>query len=420
APAAAVVEVEKTAQTVAAQTPVVSDVQPASRQAPVAAPVAETAQFTAADVAPAAAVSEVETFAQPVTAQIPVVSDAQSTSRQATVASPAAETAQFVAAVPAVEVAQVAAVKEKEKSVQSAAAQVQVSPDSTQTAQQTQVAVPVAETSQPESVQAAPVTQISNEIVAGQSDVSSQPNRTRLDVQPAAANESVATSGSAAGVALASQESVSAQAQSVSSAKTQPAAEEIKTSQASPVSENSTSAAKQPETPTMVEPMPVLTTPAMEAVSVKDAGKLSTAQINAQAADVVQQIMRHMNAKISTGPSSMRLQLNPKELGAIDVQMVSNAQGVSVTFFAEQGSTRQLLETQINQLRQSLTDSGVQLTGLNIGQHGQSGQEGGFSNQSQQFVPYTQPDVPQAEIPVKESLRPERIAGSTTEVDYLI
>ena len=156
----------------------------------------------------------------------------------------------------------------------------------------------------------------------------------------------------------------------------------------------------------------------------KVAGKITTPQISAQAADVVQQIMRQMSATLQSGPASMRLQLNPKDLGAIDVQMVKNAQGVSVTFFAEQASTGRLLETQMNQLRQSLTDSGIQLSNLNIGQHGQFGQQAGSFRQGSQFAGYPNSNAgtaqPEAKPEIDNRLRPERIPGQLLGVDYRV
>ena len=116
----------------------------------------------------------------------------------------------------------------------------------------------------------------------------------------------------------------------------------------------------------------------------------------------------------------MRLQMNPKDMGAIEVHMVSNAKGVSVTFFAEQAGTGQLLETQMDHLRQSLKDAGVQLTNLNISQHDQPKQEGGFQKQDPHFGSFSQRVAPQAETANKERARPERIGGSISEVDYLI
>ena len=116
----------------------------------------------------------------------------------------------------------------------------------------------------------------------------------------------------------------------------------------------------------------------------------------------------------------MRIRLNPVELGAIDVQLVHNAQGVSVSFITEQATTGQLIESQVSQLRQSLKDAGVQLTNLNISQHQQSNQEGGSFKQSQQFVPNQRRDISQVETSNEERMRPQRIGGSTSEIDYLI
>jgi flagellar hook-length control protein FliK len=157
-----------------------------------------------------------------------------------------------------------------------------------------------------------------------------------------------------------------------------------------------------------------------EAGEVKTAEKLTTSQVNIQSLEVVQQIMSQMKVRIKSGASSMRLQLNPKELGGIEVQMIRNTEGVSVTFFAEHASTGHLLETQMNQLRQSLKDAGVQLTGLNISQQNQPKQEGGFFKQRPFLGQYFQDDSPQIEIANKDGEHRERIGGSLNEIDYLI
>jgi flagellar hook-length control protein FliK len=74
----------------------------------------------------------------------------------------------------------------------------------------------------------------------------------------------------------------------------------------------------------------------------------------------------------------------------------------------------------VSQLRQSLIDSGVQLSGLNISQHGPSGQKGETSNQNTNSNQYSQRSVPQNETTIKETLRTERRTGQSSEVDYLI
>lgn len=99
--------------------------------------------------------------------------------------------------------------------------------------------------------------------------------------------------------------------------------------------------------------------------------------------DVVRQIASQMEASIQQGRSSIRVQLHPQELGGIDIRFASSAQGVSVTVYAEQASTGRLLEAQLNQLRQSLNEAGVNLAQLNIHHESPSHQsQGGLGGQS--------------------------------------
>lgn len=142
-------------------------------------------------------------------------------------------------------------------------------------------------------------------------------------------------------------------------------------------------------------------------------------QVNIPAAEVVQQVIRQLNGRLKSGPASMRLQLNPKELGAIEVEMTSGPQGVQVTFFAEQAGTGRLLEAGLNHLRDSLADSGVQLSGLNISQHNSSGQKGGDFDQETVLARRPEREAMPAETR-QETVRAERVIGQAGEVDYRI
>ena len=155
------------------------------------------------------------------------------------------------------------------------------------------------------------------------------------------------------------------------------------------------------------------------AVDVKAAEKLSMNRIDPATMNVIEQITNQMKARIKSGETSISIQLDPGELGKIEVQMTHNAQGVSVSFITEQASTGQLLESQVSQLRQSLKEAGVQLTNLNISQHHQPNQEGGAFKQGQPFVQNPRRDVLQPEES-SERMRPQRIGGQTSEIDYLI
>ncbi len=168
-----------------------------------------------------------------------------------------------------------------------------------------------------------------------------------------------------------------------------------------------------------MDPTFAVTEMGRETVEVKAAEKLSTNKIDPFAMDVIEQITSQMKARIKSGDTSISMKLNPSELGAIEVQVTHTAQGVSVSFITEQASTGQLIESQVNQLRQSLKEAGVQLANLNISQQHQSNQEGGAFRQGQPFMQNPRRDVPRTE-PVEERMRPQRIGGLTGEIDYLI
>ena len=203
------------------------------------------------------------------------------------------------------------------------------------------------------------------------------------------------------------------------SAKTQTDLAGLKTS---PINEKVPPSEAQPDA-SLLATQTASASPLKGAAEMNVVEKLAAPQTGPQAGEVVQQIMRQMSATLQSGPSSMHLQLNPKELGAIDVQMVKSAQGISVTFFAEHASTGRLLETQMNQLRQSLTDSGIQLSNLNIGQHGQPAQQqGGSFKQASQFAQYANRNAAQSETKaaIDKKLQTERNAGLLQGVDYRI
>jgi flagellar hook-length control protein FliK len=145
-----------------------------------------------------------------------------------------------------------------------------------------------------------------------------------------------------------------------------------------------------------------------------------TNQLHASVKEVAQHVIRHLNSNPRSGPTSMRLQLNPQDLGEIDVQMVSDSHGVHVTFFAEQAATGRLLENQLDQLRASLVDSGVHLSGLDVGQDNQSGQKGGSFEQSPNFIRDFSSSIHESRTDNQEALHPVRSLGQLSDIDYLV
>lgn len=95
--------------------------------------------------------------------------------------------------------------------------------------------------------------------------------------------------------------------------------------------------------------------------------------------EIVQQVARELEVLGKSGQTSLRIQLYPEQLGRIDVRLVSKADGVQIVMHAENASTASLLERDLNFLRESLVQAGINLSGLTVGQ----GQAQARSNLSQ-------------------------------------
>ncbi|GAP07866.1 flagellar hook-length control protein [Anaerolinea thermolimosa] len=133
----------------------------------------------------------------------------------------------------------------------------------------------------------------------------------------------------------------------------------------------------------------------------------------------VHQVARAVEASIQSGKNFIRLQLHPHELGGLDVRLVSTAQGVSVTVFADQASTGRLLEMQIDQLRQTLADAGVQLAHLDVHAQAQPGQQQNFAQTPRRFFYARGESMRDAEISgVIPAVSPS--AGLGHRVDYQV
>jgi flagellar hook-length control protein FliK len=99
---------------------------------------------------------------------------------------------------------------------------------------------------------------------------------------------------------------------------------------------------------------------------------------------MIQQVAKTVEASIQQGRNTLHLQLNPADLGAIDIRLVSSGHRVSMTVIAEQASTGRMLESQVEQLRQNLADAGVQLSQMHVSQQDAGGSFGrGFAQQQQ-------------------------------------
>jgi flagellar hook-length control protein FliK len=132
--------------------------------------------------------------------------------------------------------------------------------------------------------------------------------------------------------------------------------------------------------------------------------------------DLIGQISRQMENMTQSGKNTYRLQLYPQDLGQIDMKITSTSHGVGVSLIAENATTSKLLENQLNQLRQTLTDAGVQVTNLHIGTQAGQQQSSGSQQPFQKQFPHVYPND-------SISSDPEIVYGVVREsslVDYKI
>jgi flagellar hook-length control protein FliK len=86
--------------------------------------------------------------------------------------------------------------------------------------------------------------------------------------------------------------------------------------------------------------------------------------------EIIHQVSGGLVKLERSGASALRLELQPAELGRVELRLFSNAEGLRVSISAENPAAGALLERYLPELRQSLLDAGVRLTDLNVGQQG--------------------------------------------------
>ncbi|MBN1267448.1 MAG: flagellar hook-length control protein FliK [Anaerolineales bacterium] len=91
----------------------------------------------------------------------------------------------------------------------------------------------------------------------------------------------------------------------------------------------------------------------------------------AQPAVILPQIEDGITQLMKSRKTSIRIQLQPEDLGRIRIKLVQDNNGLRVAMSAEQQDTNQLLERHLHTLQKSLSDAGIQLTGFDIGSRNQ-------------------------------------------------
>ena len=78
-------------------------------------------------------------------------------------------------------------------------------------------------------------------------------------------------------------------------------------------------------------------------------------------------IVERLDSARDSSPPTFRLRLNPRELGTVEVHLSVVHDVVSIRFVAQDEAARQIIERQLDDLRQSLTNSGVSFSQCHVG-----------------------------------------------------
>jgi hypothetical protein len=141
---------------------------------------------------------------------------------------------------------------------------------------------------------------------------------------------------------------------------------------------------------------------------------------------LTQQIARQVEDMANSGLKTLRMQLYPEALGKLELQLTSQGGSLKVVILADLTATQQTLERHALDLQQALQQTGVNLTGLTIGQRGAGDQSGGeqrylFNRPAQKPLLEDQPDEQISDEETTSHIaRSKFYTGSTSSLEYWV
>jgi flagellar hook-length control protein FliK len=108
---------------------------------------------------------------------------------------------------------------------------------------------------------------------------------------------------------------------------------------------------------------------------------LKNQTVDAKSSEILNQITDRIKTTMEAGKDVVKIQLQPENMGKVDVRIVRGSDGVQFFFTADTPSTSRMLQATMNQLHQNLLDAGVKVGNMSVSYQGQPGQQ---NNQGQQ------------------------------------
>lgn len=111
-----------------------------------------------------------------------------------------------------------------------------------------------------------------------------------------------------------------------------------------------------------------------ENVSGRVAVDLSAVKEQAKPLALVNQLSVDIKSMVTAGKNSLHIQIQPENMGRIDVHLISKSDGMQVVMTADSSATSKMLENNLSQLQKSLSEAGLNISGLSVNSQGLQGQ----------------------------------------------
>lgn len=120
--------------------------------------------------------------------------------------------------------------------------------------------------------------------------------------------------------------------------------------------------------------------------SVQDIAKVPMNEVERlqQMQEIVDQVVERIKVTLSQDTKSMELQLNPENLGKVNVSVIAKNGEMTASFTVENQLAKEALESQLMVLKENLNEQGIKVDVIEVTVAQQGLSQNDFSNQSQQ------------------------------------
>jgi flagellar hook-length control protein FliK len=129
---------------------------------------------------------------------------------------------------------------------------------------------------------------------------------------------------------------------------------------------------------------------------------------------VIDQIINRLSIRSNGSQSEVKIQLDPPSLGRVRMNIITSGDGVRTVIVAENQAVKQVIESNLSQLRDSMLSQGLKLDGFSVLVGGDSNQE--FSQQRDHSGQHDTNDIDQIST---EDLEVETNQSSTRQTSFI-